>query len=290
MLVNSIEILNNARRNKYAVPQFNINDLEWTKYILEECEDLKTPVILGVSEGAIKHMGGYKTTYNMVTGLISDLNISIPVVIHLDHGKSIESCKKAVDNGFTSVMIDASIHDIDENIRITREVVLYAHERNVSVEAEVGHVGGVEDTTSSEIAYAKVENCIRLVKETNINSLAAALGSVHGMYRGEAHLNFTRMEEINNQITIPLVLHGGTGIPDNQVVEAVKRGMSKININTELQVVWASDVRKYLNINKEEFDPRKIIGAGELAIKNVVREKVILFGSNDKAKKIEPLS
>jgi fructose-1,6-bisphosphate aldolase class II len=283
MVVNTIKLLDDAKKGKYAIPQFNINNLEWTKYILEECEILKTPVILGVSESSIKYMGGYKTVYNMATGLMEDLNITIPVVLHLDHGKDIEVCKKAIDNGFSSVMIGVSMESIEENIRRTKEVVLYAHEKGVSVEAEMGHIGSIEGINVTNIAYAEVEDCIRLVNETNIDSLAAALGNVHGLYNGESHLNFDRMKEITEKINKPLVLHGGTGVIDEQIKEAIDKGITKININTGLQTAWSKAVREYLVLNQEAFDPRKIIGAGEMAIKNVIKEKVTLFNSANKA-------
>jgi len=187
MLVNSINMLQKAKNEKYAVPQFNINNLEWTKYILEECEKNNVPVILGVSEGAAKYMGGFFVVSSMVNGLIKDLGITIDVCLHLDHGSSIESCKKAIDSGFTSVMIDASKYPLDENIRITKEVVDYAHERNISVEAEVGHIGGNEDGISSDIYHATLEECVELSK-TGIDSIAPALGSVHGLTKFYAFL------------------------------------------------------------------------------------------------------
>lgn len=280
-MVNSNEILREAFKKGYAIPQLNINNLEWTKYILEECDKLRSPVILGVSEGAIKHMGGFFVVHEMVHGLIKDLNITIPVILHLDHGSSIESCKKAIDAGFTSVMIDASKNLIDENVRITKEVVLYAKERNVSVEAEVGHIGGNEDNVISGVMYATVEDCIKLTS-IGIDSLAPALGSVHGMYIGEAKLNFERMEEIKSIINIPLVLHGGTGISDNDIRRSIKYGISKININTELQVEWAKAVRDYLDKEKSVYDPRKVISAGENAIKQVVRDKINLLNSSNR--------
>ena len=232
---NSNEMLIKALKNKYAVAQFNINNLEWTKYILEECEKNKAPVILGVSEGAIKYMGGYNVVSNIVKSLIKDLNITIPVVLHLDHGSSIESCKKAIDAGFTSVMIDASKYELSKNIEIVKEVVNYAKRFNVSVEAEVGHIGGDEDGIANEIYFAKTEECSRLVKETHIDTLAPALGSVHGLYKGKPNLNYTRMKEISEKLNIPLVLHGGTGIPDEDILKAIENGINKININTELQ-------------------------------------------------------
>lgn len=279
MLVNFKEMLMDAKKGKYAVPHLNINNLEWTKYILEKCNELQVPVILGVSEGAAKYMGGYDVIVGMVKGLIKDLDITIPVCLHVDHGSSKETCIKAIDAGFTSVMIDASRHELDENIRITKEVVDYAHERGVSVEAEVGHIGGSEDNITSTSTNATLEDCLTLYENTGIDSLAPALGSVHGFYKGEPNLDFVTMEEINENLPIPLVLHGGTGIPDDKIKKAISCGISKININTDLQSVWSKAVRKFLDENKDVYDPRKIIGSGEQAIKNRIEEIVTLFGT-----------
>jgi len=279
---NSKDILLKALEEKYAVAQFNINNLEWTKYILEECEKNNSPVILGVSEGAIKYMGGYNVVSNLVKGLIKDLNITIPVVLHLDHGSSIESCKKAIDAGFTSVMIDASKYELEENIRITKEVVEYAKLNNVTVEAEVGHIGGNEDGIANDIYFAKVDECVKFVDETNIDSLAPALGSVHGLYKGKPNLNFERMREIKKTLNIPLVLHGGTGIPDSDIKKSIENGITKININTELQIAWNNSVREYLKDNDSIYDPRKIISSGEASIKKCVMDKLHLVGSCNK--------
>jgi len=280
MLVNAKEMLENARVGKYAVCHFNINNLEWAKFILEACEDAKTPVILGVSEGASKYMGGFNTVFSMVNALISDLNITIPVALHLDHGSNIENCIKAIDAGFTSVMIDASKYELEENIRITKEVVEYAKNKNVSVEAEVGHIGGSEDGIIGGVLYAEVDDCIRLVKETGVDFLAPALGSVHGLYQGEPNLEFNRMQEISEKTEIPLVLHGGTGIPDYQIKKAISCGICKININTELQIVWCNAMRDFLNTNKDVYDPRKVIKSGENALKETVLEKIKLLGTS----------
>lgn len=277
MLVNFVEMMNKAKQGHYAIPQFNINNLEWSKYILEQCNELKVPVILGVSEGATKYMGGYKVVVSMVTGLIESLNIEIPVCIHLDHGTSFESCKKAIDAGYTSVMIDASKYELPENIRITKEVVDYAHERGISVEAEVGHIGGQEDNISAETLNATLEDCKELYDNTHIDSLAPALGSVHGFYKGEPNLDFKTMELINNNLPIPLVLHGGTGIPNDKIEKAISCGISKININTDLQVVWTKAVREFLNNDDKAYDPRKVIGSGEKAMKKRIEEIVTLF-------------
>ena len=279
MLVNFNEMLMNAKKGKYAVPHLNINNLEWTKYILEKCNELQVPVILGVSEGAAKYMGGYDAVVGMVKGLMKDLNITIPVCLHVDHGSTKESCIKAIDAGFTSVMIDASRHEIEENIRITKEVVDYAHERGVSVEAEVGHIGGTEDNITSSATNATLDDCLTLYKNTGIDSLAPALGSVHGFYKGEPNLDFETMKVIDENLPIPLVLHGGTGIPDDKIRKAISCGISKININTELQSVWSKAVRKFLDENKEVYDPRKIIGSGEAAMKHRIAEIVTLFGT-----------
>ena len=279
MLVNFVEMLNKAKKEHYAVPQFNINNLEWTKYILEECKELNIPVILGVSEGAAKYMGGFNVVATMVKELVKSLNVETPVCIHLDHGTSKESCIKAIDAGFTSVMIDASRHELPENIRITKEVVEYAHERNVSVEAEVGHIGGTEDNITATSSNATLEDCQVLYENTKIDSLAPALGSVHGFYKGEPNLDFETMEIINNNLPIPLVLHGGTGIPADKIAKAISCGISKININTDLQAVWSNAVREKLENDKEVYDPRKVIGSGENAMKTRIKELVTLFGT-----------
>lgn len=279
MLVNFNEMLLKAKTNHYAVPHLNINNLEWAKYILEKCNELNVPVILGVSEGAAKYMGGYLVVSNMVDALIKTLDIKIPVCLHLDHGSSVENCIKAIDAGFTSVMIDASRHELEENIKITKEVVEYAHQRGISVEAEVGHIGGTEDNITSAASNATLKDCITLYENTGIDSLAPALGSVHGFYKGEANLDFETMQEINNNLPIPLVLHGGTGIPEEKIRKAISSGISKININTELQSVWSKAVRKYLKENETVYDPRKIISSGESAIKEKIAEIVTLFGT-----------
>lgn len=280
MLVNFIEMLKKAKKEQFAVPHFNINNLEWTKYILEECQKLDIPVILGVSDGAAKYMGGYDAVYGMVTGLIKDLSITIPVCLHVDHGCT-ETCKKAIDAGFTSVMIDASKYELDENIRITKEIVDYAHPKRVSVEAEVGHIGGTEDNITSIETNATLDECIKLVEGTGIDAIAPALGSVHGFYKGEPNLDFERMKLINETLEIPLVLHGGSGIPDDQIRKAIECGTSKINVNTELQYAWAKGVREKLINDNEVYDPRKVIGSGENNLKETIDKKVSLFGTKN---------
>lgn len=277
MLVNSKEILEKAKQGNYAVPHFNINNLEWTRYILEEMQELNGGVILGVSEGAIKYMGGVNVVTNLVKSLIKDLNIQIDVVLHLDHGSSFEICQKCIDAGFTSVMIDASHYPLLKNIEITKKVVEYAHDKNVTVEAEIGQIGGTEDGMEGKNYNAKLEDVIALVNSTHIDSVAPALGSVHGLYKGKPNLDFITMKKISENVSIPLVLHGGTGIPDNLIQEAIKNGINKININTELQIAWANEVRKFLKENETVYDPRKVISSGEKAVKNVVKEKTKLF-------------
>ncbi len=270
-----------AKKENYAVPHLNINNLEWTKYILEECQNNNSPVILGVSEGAAKYMGGYHVVANMVKGLLQDLKITIPVALHLDHGKTVKACREAINGGFTSVMIDASKYDLETNIKMVNEVIDLTNGQ--TVEAEIGHIGGTEDETSSEVAYAKVEDCITLVKNTNIDCLAPALGSVHGFYKGEPKLDFEKMEQIKTATNLPLVLHGGTGIPDELIKKAIKHGVCKININTELQDVWNKSVRKFIEENPDVYDPRKIISAGEKNMKEAIKNKIILLGSQNKA-------
>ena len=279
MLVNMNQMLKKAKEEHYAVPHFNINNLEWTKFILEECNELNVPVILGVSEGAVKYMGSYLVVADMVKALVKSLNIKIPVCLHLDHGSSLESCISAIDAGFSSIMIDGSRLPLEENIKITKEVVSYAHERGISVEAEVGHIGTTEDNMTKEETNATLEDCQILYENTDIDALAAALGSVHGFYKKEANLDFETMELINKSLPVPLVLHGGTGIPDDKIRMAISKGISKININTELQSVWSKAVRKYLLENEDVYDPRKIISSGESAMKERISEIVTLFGT-----------
>ncbi|ACJ35082.1 Fructose-1,6-bisphosphate aldolase [Anoxybacillus flavithermus WK1] len=283
-LVSMTEMLKQALAGKYAVGQFNINNLEWTQAILAAAEEEKSPVILGVSEGAARYMGGFKTVVNMVKGLMEDMNITVPVAIHLDHGSSFEKCKAAIDAGFTSVMIDASHHPFEENVEITSKVVEYAHARGVSVEAELGTVGGQEDDVVAEgIIYANPDECEELVKRTGIDCLAPALGSVHGPYKGEPKLGFKEMEEIRDRTGVPLVLHGGTGIPTEQIQRAISLGTSKINVNTENQMAFTKVVREVLAKDEKVYDPRKFLGPGRDAIKETVIGKMREFGSSGKA-------
>jgi fructose-bisphosphate aldolase class II len=229
-------------------------------------------------------MGGFNVVTAMVRELIKSMNITVPVALHLDHGDSFEVCKEAIDNGFTSVMIDASHYEYEENVRITKEVVEYAKKYNVSVEAELGRVGGQEDNVVSDgVVYADVDECTRFVEETGIDCLAPALGSVHGPYKGEPKLGFKEMLEIKESTNKPLVLHGGSGIPDYQIKEAISRGTCKINVNTECQQEWTKLVRETLSNDSKVYDPRKVIGPGMKGIEKVVNDKIVLFGSENKA-------
>ncbi len=281
-LVNMKDMLAKAKREEYAIGQFNINNLEWAIAILDEAEALKSPVILGVSEGASRYMGGYNTVANMIKGLIKDKKYTVPVALHLDHGSCFEECKRAIDAGFTSVMIDASNLPIDENIEMTLKVVNYALRHRASVEAELGSIGGQEDDISGEVIYADKHEAFRMVRETNIDALAPALGSVHGPYKGEPKIGFEEMFEIKELVEIPLVLHGGSGIPDRQIRKAIENGTAKINVNTELQQAWTEVVRDLLKNDKKVYDPRKIIGPGTAGIRKVVKEKIKLFGSDNR--------
>jgi fructose-bisphosphate aldolase, class II len=283
-LVSMKEMMIKGKKEGYAIGQFNLNNLEYTQAILQAAEAEKSPVILGVSEGAARYMGGYTTVVNMVKGLIHDYKTTVPVAIHLDHGTSFESCKAAIDAGFTSVMIDASSKPLEENIEITNTVVEYAHEHGVSVEAELGVVGGEEDDIIADgVIYADPAECKELVEKTNIDCLAPALGSVHGPYKGEPNLGFEEMETISSQSDLPLVLHGGTGIPLKDIQRAISLGTAKINVNTENQIQGTKAVRDFLASDAEAYDPRKYLAPMREAIKETVIGKMREFGSSQKA-------
>ncbi|MEH7402346.1 MULTISPECIES: class II fructose-bisphosphate aldolase [Bacillaceae] len=282
-LVSMTEMLNKAKEGKYAVGQYNINNLEWTFAILTAAEKEQSPVILGVSEGAAKYMGGFNTVVKMVEGLLIDLKITVPVAIHLDHGSSFEACKAAIDAGFTSVMIDASHDPFEQNVETTKKVVDYAHSHGVSVEAELGTVGGQEDHVVGDIIYADPAECKELVERTGIDCLAPALGSVHGPYKGEPKLGFDEMEQIGNETNVPLVLHGGTGIPTEQIQKAIARGTAKINVNTENQIAFNKAVREFVANDQKQYDPRKVLGPGREAIIATVAGKIREFGTSNKA-------
>jgi len=282
-LVSMTEMLNKAKEGKYAVGQFNINNLEWTQAVLQAAQENNSPIILGVSEGAGKYMGGAKVVAAMVNALMETMDITVPVALHLDHGSTVESAKHYIDAGFTSVMFDHSHFPIDENIEMTKELVEYAHSKGVSVEAEVGTVGGVEDGVTGGVKYADLEECKRMVSEAKIDALAAALGSVHGTYDGEPVLGFDEMQAISDATGTPLVLHGGSGIPEYQIKKAIERGHAKINVNTELQQQWTKAVREKLNSDDKVYDPRKVIAPGKEAIVKTTKETMDMFGSTGKA-------
>jgi len=283
-LVSMKEMLEKAKAEGYAVGQFNINNLEFTQAILQAAQEENSPVILGVSEGAGRYMGGFKVVVAMVKAIMEESKITVPVAIHLDHGSSFENCAKAIHAGFTSVMIDASHHPFEENIEITSKVVELAHFHGVSVEAELGTVGGQEDDVIAEgVIYADVNECVELVNRTGIDCLAPALGSVHGPYKGEPNLGFKEMEEIGNKTGLPLVLHGGTGIPTKDIQKSISLGTAKINVNTENQIASAKAVRETLAAKTEEYDPRKYLGPARDAIRETVKGKMREFGSSGKA-------
>ena len=287
MLVSAKEMLNKAKAGHYAVGQFNINNLEWTKSILLAAEETRSPVILGVSEGAGKYMTGYKTVVGMVNGMLEELNISVPVALHLDHG-SYEGCYKCIEAGFSSIMFDGSHYPIEENIEKTKELVKVAKGKGMSVEAEVGSIGGEEDGVIGRGECADPKEC-KSVADLGVTMLAAGIGNIHGKYpENWEGLSFDTLDAIQ-QLTgdMPLVLHGGTGLPDDMIKKAISLGVAKINVNTECQLAFADATRKYIEAGKDlegkGFDPRKLLAPGAEAIKDMVITKIKLFGSEGKA-------
>ena len=287
MLVSAKEMLTKAKEGKYAVGQFNINNLEWTKAILLTAQELNSPVILGVSEGAGKYMCGYTTIVGMVNGMINELGITVPVALHLDHG-SYEGAKKCIEAGFSSVMFDGSHYPIEENIEKTRELVGICNDLGLSLEAEVGAIGGEEDGVVGSGEVADPEEC-KMIADLGVTMLAAGIGNIHGKYpKNWAGLDFEALAAIQDKTgTMPLVLHGGTGIPAEMIQKAISLGVSKINVNTECQLAFAAATRKYVEEGKDlqgkGFDPRKLLAPGVEAIKATVKEKMELFGSVNKA-------
>ncbi|MGL5693143.1 MAG: class II fructose-1,6-bisphosphate aldolase [Peptostreptococcaceae bacterium] len=287
MLVSAKEMLIKAREGKYAVGQFNINNLEWTKAVLLTAQENNSPVILGVSEGAGKYMCGYKTIVGMVNGMIEELNITVPVALHLDHG-SYDAALKVIEAGFSSVMFDGSHYSIEENIAKTKEVIAIANAKGISVEAEVGSIGGEEDGVVGAGEVADPAEC-KQIADLGVDMLAAGIGNIHGKYpENWAGLNFEALAAINKAAgDMPLVLHGGTGIPEDMIKKAISLGVSKINVNTECQLVFSEATRKYIEEGKDlqgkGFDPRKILAPGVEAIKACVKEKMELFGSINQA-------
>lgn len=287
MLVSAKEMLEKARAGKYAVGQFNINNLEWTKSILLTAQELNSPVILGVSEGAGKYMTGFKTVAAMVSAMIDELNITIPVALHLDHG-TYEGCYKCIKAGFSSIMFDGSHYPIEENIEKTKELVKIAHAMGLSLEAEVGSIGGEEDGVVGMGECADPKEC-KAIADLGIDFLAAGIGNIHGKYPANWQgLNFEVLENVKKEVgDMPLVLHGGTGIPADMIKNAISLGVAKINVNTECQLSFAAATREYIEAGKDlqgkGFDPRKLLAPGAEAIKATVKEKMELFGSVGKA-------
>lgn len=287
MLVSAQEMLTRAKAGKYAVGQFNINNLEWTKAILQTAQELNSPVILGVSEGAGKYMCGYDTVVGMVNGMIKDMNITVPVALHLDHG-SYEHAIKVIEAGFSSVMFDGSHYGIEENIEKTKDIIARAHAKGMSVEAEVGAIGGEEDGVVGGGEVADPEECKRIA-DLGVTMLAAGIGNIHGKYpENWAGLRFDVLDNIQKLTgEMPLVLHGGTGIPADMIQKAISLGVSKINVNTECQLTFTAATRIYFEEKKDlvgkGFDPRKVLAPGVQAIKDTVKEKMELFGSVGKA-------
>lgn len=287
MLVSAKEMLTKAREGKYAVGQFNINNLEWTKTILLTAQELNSPVILGVSEGAGKYMGGFKTVSGMVNGLLEGLNITVPVALHLDHG-TYEGCYKCIEAGFSSIMFDGSHYPIAENVEKTTELVKICNEKGLSLEAEVGAIGGEEDGVIGMGECADPNEC-KSIADLGVTILAAGIGNIHGKYPANwPGLSFETLAAVKEKVgDMPLVLHGGTGIPEDMIKKAISLGVAKINVNTECQLAFAAAVRKYIEAGKDlegkGFDPRKLLAPGCDAIKETVREKIELFGSANKA-------
>ena len=287
MLVSAKEMLQKAKAGKYAVGQFNINNLEWTKAILLTAQELNSPVILGVSEGAGKYMCGYKTIVGMVNGMLEELNITVPVALHLDHG-SYEGCYKCIEAGFSSVMFDGSHYPIDENVAKTTELVKVCNEKGLSLEAEVGAIGGEEDGVVGNGECADPDEC-KMIADLGVTMLAAGIGNIHGKYPANWQgLSFDTLDAIQQKTgEMPLVLHGGTGIPADMIKKAISLGVAKINVNTECQLAFAAATRTYVEEGKDlsgkGFDPRKLLAPGVEAIKATVKEKMELFGSVGKA-------
>ena len=272
-----------AFKKRYAIPQININGLVWIEDVLAAAEDQQSPIILGTTDKNISFLGGYDFIAYVIKKKVKAMNISVPVILHLDHGLSVEGCHKAIDAGYDSVMYDGSKLPIDENVELTRQVVNYAQRNKVYVEGEVGAVGGTEDGLTNDLKYASIEDCKQLVYESGIDTLAPALGSVHGEYKGEPHLDFDRMKQINKMLNIPLVLHGASGLSDEDVAKAISYGHAKINFNTEINMAWSRTLRDYLIDNPLVYNPQEIIKPSTQAIKNKVSEIIKKCNSNNQA-------
>lgn len=286
MLVPGIDILAKANIDNYAIGAFNTSNLESTQAIIESAEELSAPVIIQVSEGGFNYAGG-KSIAAIVKTMAADA--SVPIALHLDHGKEFSILMKAVRYGFTSIMFDGSRYPLDENIEKTRRIVDIARSVGISVEAELGKIGGIEDNVSvsdNDALFTDPDEAVKFVKETGVDYLAIAIGTAHGQYKGTPHLDFERLKEIKSRLGMPIVLHGASGVPEDDIKKAVNLGVNKINIDTDIREAFTAALRQFLNENPEEYDPRKILGPAKKSMKEVIKKKIIMFGSDDKAKEV----
>ena len=286
MLVPGIDILAKANIDNYAIGAFNTSNLESTQAIIESAEELSSPVIIQVSEGGFNYAGG-KSIAAIVKTMAADA--SVPIALHLDHGKEFSILMKAVRYGFTSIMFDGSRYPLDENIEKTRRIVDIARSVGISVEAELGKIGGTEDNVSvsdNDALFTDPDEAVKFVKETGVDYLAIAIGTAHGQYKGTPHLDFERLKEIKSRLGMPIVLHGASGVPEDDIKKAVNLGVNKINIDTDIREAFTAALRQFLNENPEEYDPRKILGPAKKSMKEVIKKKIIMFGSDDKAKEV----
>lgn len=285
-LVNVKSMLEDALKGQYAVGHFDVHNIEWIQAVITAAEELSSPVILGVTEQAVKYFGGFFVVHATVTALIKEMNVTVPIALHLDHGSSVENCIAAIEAGFSSVMIDGSHCTFEENVAMTKAVVEYAHPRGVTVEAEVGSIGGQEDRVVSQISiYAEVTDCVNLVKLTGIDSLAPSLGTVHGLYKGEPRIDFERMQDIHRTVKIPLVLHGASGLYPNQIKKAITLGTAKINVNADNHIAFTQTIRDILSNDQGIYSAYDYLTEGKKSIKEKVKEKIRLFGSENKVEK-----
>lgn len=283
-LVNVKDMLDKALKGNYAVGHFDVHNLEWVQAVLTAAEELHSPVILGTTEEAVEYFGGFNVVKEMTVALIKDMGITVPVALHLDHGSSVENCISAINAGFTSVMIDGSHFPFEENVKMTKEVVEYARPRGITVEAEIGSIGGVEgNAISSDPVYANLDECKRIVELCGIDMLAPSLGSAHGPYKGEPKLDFEKMNEISQAIKIPLVLHGASGLYPEQIKKAISLGTAKINVNADNHLAFTKEIRQILDNDQTVYNAINYIGEGRNAVKAMIIEKINLFGSAGKA-------
>lgn len=277
-------IIQFAKLSGFAIPQMNINGLIWIEGVLKAAENQQSPIIIGTTDKNIEYLGGYQFILNTIKNKIQAMEITVPVLIHLDHGLSVENCKRAIDVGYDSVMFDGSQLSIEENIKQTKKVVEYGHQKGVLVEGEVGAVGGEEDGLIGQVRYADINECVALVKETQLDTLAPALGSVHGKYQGEPNLGFEEMKIIRNKVDVPLVLHGASGISNYDLQRAIKLGHAKINFNTEINMSWTKKLRDTLEDDKDLFNPQKILKPSIQAIEQTAEKIIKMCGSNNQNK------